>query len=95
MNHAVRCGPLRSPGIPKVLRNAKNLACKYGVATLAALLESCSLEGRLLLIDSHLSGTFCADRKNRRGGKKMKLKPLGARALVKDVEREQTTAGVH
>jgi chaperonin GroES len=34
---------------------------------------------------------ICADRWNCRGGKMMKFKPLGARALVKEVEREQTT----
>jgi chaperonin GroES len=29
--------------------------------------------------------------RNHSGGKKMKFKPLGVRALVKEVEREQTT----
>ena len=35
---------------------------------------------------------LCAARRNHKhGGQKMKFKPLGARALVKMVEREQTT----
>src|SRR5919107_4808190 len=44
------------------------------------------------LIDRLLSGTFARLIKNPRGGQKMKLKPLGARALVKEVEPEETTA---
>jgi Chaperonin 10 Kd subunit len=34
---------------------------------------------------------ICAVPTNCRGGRKMKFKPLGARAMVKPVEREQTT----
>jgi chaperonin GroES len=48
-----------------------------------------------LLIDLRPSVTFVSVHQSRTGGKEMKLKPLGARALVKRVEsEEQTPSGI-
>jgi chaperonin GroES len=45
-----------------------------------------------LLIDLRPSVTFVSVHQSHTGGKEMKLKPLGARALVKMVEGEEQTA---
>jgi len=49
-------------------------------------------EAAVWLIDRHPSVTFVPTYQSLTGGKQMKLKPLGARALVKMVESEEQTA---
>jgi chaperonin GroES len=49
-------------------------------------------EAAVLLIDRSPSVTFVPTYQSHTGGKQMKLKPLGARALVKMVEGEEQTA---
>jgi chaperonin GroES len=49
-------------------------------------------EAAALLIDRSPSVTFVPTYQSHTGGKQMKLKPLGARALVKMVESEEQTA---
>jgi hypothetical protein len=49
-------------------------------------------EAASLLIDRSPSVTFVPTYQSHKGGKQMKLRPLGARALVKRVESEEQTA---